>query len=129
MSVSLNSTLSLVPIEIRKEKKRFIIEDQVSGEFYEMPEICIDAIQLINQGEQLGEIERRLKAKYPYEEVDLINFTEQLIELHLIDSINGAKIERQEKQKEKLGFLWISPKIGKFFLIRLPTLYIGHYSS
>lgn len=115
MSVSLNSTLSLVSIEIRKDKKRFIIEDQVSGEFYEMPEICIDAIQLINQGEQLGEIERRLKAKYPYEEVDLINFAEQLIELHLIDSINGAKIDKQEKQKEKLGFLWISPKIGKFF--------------
>jgi putative peptide zinc metalloprotease protein len=119
MSVSLNSTLSLVPIEIRKDKKRFIIEDQVSGEFYEMPEICIDAIQLINQGEQLGEIERRLKAKYPYEEVDLINFAEQLIELHLIDSINGTKIEKQEKQKEKLGFLWISPKIGKFFFNKI----------
>jgi putative peptide zinc metalloprotease protein len=115
MSLTLNSNLSLVPIEIRKDNTRFIIEDQISGEFYEMPAICIDAIKFINQGEHLGKIERILKAKYPNEEVDLIDFAEQLIDLQLIDSINGEKVERQNKKNEKLGFLWISPKIGKFF--------------
>ena len=55
----------MVPIEIRKDKKHYIVEDQTSGEFYEMPEVCIDAINLINQGEQLGEIERELKEKLP----------------------------------------------------------------
>ena len=102
MILTLDSYLSLVPIEIRKDKKRFIIEDQISGDFYEMPEVCIDAIQLMNRGEQLGKIERELKGKYPQEEVDLLNFAEQLMELELIDSINGTKIIRQEKQKEKL---------------------------
>jgi putative peptide zinc metalloprotease protein len=124
MALTLDSYLSLVPVEIRKDKNRFIIEDQISGDFYEMPEICIDAIQLMNQGEQLGKIERELKVKYPQEEVDLLIFAEQLMELDLIDSINGTKINRQEKQKEKLGFLWISPNFGKFFFNRVTcTLY------
>ena len=51
MSLTYNSTLLLVPIKIRKEKKHFIVEDKTSGEFYEMPEVCIDAIDLINKGE------------------------------------------------------------------------------
>jgi putative peptide zinc metalloprotease protein len=124
MSLTLNSYLSLVSIQIRKDKKRFIIEDQVSGEFYEMPEICIEAIQLINQDKQLGEIECELKVKYPYEEVDVLTFAEQLIELDLIDSINGTKINKQQKQKEQLGFLWIPQKIGKFFFNKVTyTLY------
>jgi putative peptide zinc metalloprotease protein len=124
MSLTLDSNLSLVPIEIRKDSKRFIIENQVSGDFYEMPEICIDAIQLIIQGEQLGKIERELKAKYPYEEVDILNFAEQLIDSDLIDRINGTKIKNQERQKEKLGFLWISSKIGKMFFNKVThTLY------
>ena len=40
---------------------------------------------------------------------------EQLLELDLIDEIDGDKVEKQQKAKGKLGFLWISPKIGKFF--------------
>ncbi len=115
MSLTLNTTLSLVPLEIRKEKKRFIIEDQFSGDFFEMPEICIDAINLINQGKQLCEIEQILKIKYPNEVVNILDFAEQLKDLNLIDSIDSVKIEKQEIQKEQLGFLWISSKIGKFF--------------
>jgi putative peptide zinc metalloprotease protein len=117
MSLKPNAILSLVPIEIRKDKKRFIIEDQSSGEFFEMPEICIDAITLIRNGEQLGEIESTLKNKYPDQDVDLLDFAEQLLFLELVDSIDGVKVDRLEKAKEKeqLGFLWIAPKIGKAF--------------
>jgi putative peptide zinc metalloprotease protein len=117
MSLKLNAILSLVPIEIRKDKKRFIIEDQSSGEFFEMPEICIDAITLIRNGEQLGDIESTLKNKYPDQDVDLLDFAEQLLFLELVDSIDGVKVDRLEKAKEKeqLGFLWIAPKIGKAF--------------
>jgi putative peptide zinc metalloprotease protein len=113
MSLTLNSTLSMVPIEIRKDNKRYIIENQTSGEFFEMPEVCIDAITMICNGQQLGDIERALKKNYPDEDVDLLDFAEQLIELNLIDIIDGVKVGRQQKEKEKLGFIWISPKIGK----------------
>lgn len=125
MSLTLSATLSLVPIEIRKDKKRIIIEDKTSGEFFEMPEICVDAISLMNQGEQLGNIELLLKEKYPYEDVNLLEFAEQLIDLQLLDSIDGVKIDKQEIQREQLGFLWISPKIGKFFFNKFTYFLYG----
>ncbi|MDR7077093.1 hypothetical protein J2Y03_002116 [Neobacillus niacini] len=125
MSLTLNSTLSMVPIEIRKDNKRYIIEDQTSGEFFEMPEVCIDAISMICKGEQLGDIERVLKRNYPDEDVDLLDFAQQLIELDLIDKIDGNKVEIQHKAKAKLGFIWISPRIGKFFFNHFTYLLYG----
>jgi putative peptide zinc metalloprotease protein len=126
MSITLQSYLSLVPIEIRKDNKNFIIEDKHSGDFYEMPEVCIDAIKLLNQGERLGEIERVLKEKFPNEEVDLLDFSEQLLQLDLIAEIDGVKLEKLQKEKERLGYLAISPKVGKFFFNKFSfILYIG----
>ncbi|WP_312473548.1 hypothetical protein [Neobacillus sp.] len=115
MSITLDSRLSLVQTEIRKDKKHYIVEEKASGEFYEMPVVCIDAIHLINNGNSLGKIEELLKEKYPNEEVDLIDFAEQLLEMQMIAEIDGVKIEMKEQAKETLGFLWISPKLGKFF--------------
>ncbi|MGG1396639.1 hypothetical protein ABE288_02120 [Bacillus salipaludis] len=115
MSISYTSFLKLAAIEIRKDKKHYIVEDQASGEFYEMTEICIDAIDLISQEIPLGEIEHQLRAKYPNEDVDLIKFADQLISLNLISEINGVKIECNQREKEDLGFLWIPSKIGRIF--------------
>lgn len=115
MSIMIRSILSLIPLEIHKDKKHYIVEDISSREFYEMNEVCIDAIYLIQQGFRLGEIERQLKEKYPDEEVNILDFAEQLLELNLIREINGVKIETNSNKKERLGFLWISPRIGKFF--------------
>lgn len=115
MNLTLHSHLVLVPIEIRKDKKNYIVEDNSSGEFYEMPEVCIDAIQLINEGYQLGEIESRLKSKYPHEEVDLLDFAEQLLELQLVVEMDGVKLAAPIKKQDPLGFEWISPELGKIF--------------
>jgi putative peptide zinc metalloprotease protein len=123
MDVTLSSILTLVPIEIREEKKHYIVEDINSGEYYEMPKICIDAITLINNRESLGSIEHRLKEKYPNEEVDLIAFAEQLIELQLIAEIDGVKVTLLKKKKEQLGFQWISPKLGKFFFNKMTLFF------
>lgn len=122
MSLTSNSILLMVPINIRKDKKHYIVENSTSGEFFEMPEICIKAIQMINQGKSLGEIEQDLEEKYPKEEVNLIDFAEQLLELALIAEIDGSQLDLKEKKKEKLGFLWISPKIGKFFFNKVAFL-------
>ena len=43
MNITLQSHLSVVPFEIRKDNKHYIFEDIGSGEFYEMPEICIES--------------------------------------------------------------------------------------
>ncbi|WP_410892359.1 hypothetical protein [Neobacillus sp. 204] len=123
MSVTLSSRLLLVPILIRKDKKHYIIEDQAAGEFFEMPEVCVDAIHLINNGESLEVIERHLREKYPNEEVDLIHFAEQLLALNLIAEIDGEKVFSKENNKENLGFLWISPKIGRFFFNKVALFF------
>jgi putative peptide zinc metalloprotease protein len=115
MDIKLDSRITMVPIEIRKDHKHYIVEDKLSGEFYEMPEVCIDAINLINQGVMLADIESVLKEKFPKEDIDLIDFAEQLLELELIDNIDNIKANKQQAQNDQMGFLWISPNVGKFF--------------
>ncbi|MCC3358449.1 hypothetical protein LKW28_16115 [Bacillus sp. REN16] len=84
-----------------------------------MPVICIDAIVLINNGISLGEIEHLLKEKYPNDEVDLLDFAQQLLDLDLIEMVDGTKVSVEKvRTQEKLGLKWISPKIGKFFFNR-----------
>ncbi|MFP7299176.1 hypothetical protein [Neobacillus niacini] len=126
MNISLQSSLSVVQIQIRKDKKNYIVEDLASGDFYEMPEICIEAIQLMDKGITLGEIEETLKKRFPLEEVNLLDFSQQLLDLDLIEAIDGEKVMRKEQGKERLGFLWISQKTGKIFFNKMTIpLYIS----
>ncbi|WHY01630.1 hypothetical protein [Neobacillus sp. DY30] len=115
MNITLHSRISIVPIDIHKDKKHYIVEDKLTGEFYEMPEICIEAINRINQGFRLGEIETTLMGKFPKEEVNLIDFANQLFEMELIDQIDGVRIEKKQISNEQSEMLWVSPKLGKFF--------------
>ncbi|MEH7097287.1 hypothetical protein [Neobacillus vireti] len=120
MSLSLSSHLLLVPVEIRQDKRNFIVEDINTGDFYEMPEICIEAIHLINEGTHLGSIEAQLKEKYPNEDVDLLEFASLLMEMNLVAKLDGENIERFSNPvlKSERGFLWIPPKMGKLFFNR-----------
>ncbi|GHI00228.1 hypothetical protein [Neobacillus kokaensis] len=118
----LNSSFSLIPLEIRKDKKHYIVEDKTSGEFYEMPEVCVIAIELMSKGITLGEIENQIKGKYPLEEVDMLDFAEQLLELQLVAEIDGVKVEICKKENQSLGYLWISPQFGKFFFNKTALL-------
>jgi putative peptide zinc metalloprotease protein len=126
MTITLRSSLALIPLEIRKDKKHYIVQDKVSGEFFEMPLVCVDAIKLINNGMSLAIIEQQLREKYPEEEVDIIDFAEQLLEMHLITSIDDKKVESKSIKKESLGFFCISPKLGMLFFNKVAFLfYIG----
>jgi hypothetical protein len=87
-----------------------------------MPEVCIDAIDLINQGFSLGEIETSLIEKFPNEEVNLVDFANQLFELGLIDQLDGEKIEKKHISKEPSGMLWVSPTLGRFFFNKFTVL-------
>jgi putative peptide zinc metalloprotease protein len=118
MELNNNSKIRLHPIKVRKEKKRYIIEDQTTEEFYEMPEICVVAIRKISEGFELEEIEYELKAKFPLEEVNMIEFVEQLLELDLIEEVDGQTIETRYKKKENQKLTWISPKFANLFFNR-----------
>lgn len=122
MNITLHSHISIVPIDIHKDKKHYIVEDKLTGEFYEMPEICIEAINRINQGFPLGEIETTLMGEFPKEEVNLVDFANQLFELELIDQIDGVRIEKRQISNEQSGMLWVSPKLGKFFFNKFTVL-------
>ncbi|MGG0185474.1 hypothetical protein [Bacillus rhizoplanae] len=53
MKLTYESIVTLHDIEIRKDQKSYIVEEAVTGEFYEMPPICIDAITMIQDEEEL----------------------------------------------------------------------------
>lgn len=115
MKLSLHSQLSLYPLSIHQDKKNYIVEDVQSGDFYEMPKICLDAIDMINKGLALGVIEQELSRNYPREDVNMIDFAQQLMDLGLINEVDGEEIFRHKKAEPLNGFQWISPKVGKFF--------------
>lgn len=97
MKLSPQSKLSLHPLQIRQDKKHYIVEDNQSGEFFEMPKVCIDAIEMMNDGKSLGEIEPSLIDSYPNEDVELIPFAEQLIDFGLVKEIDGKKVNQEKK--------------------------------
>ncbi|MHC0036144.1 zinc metalloprotease [Pseudoneobacillus sp. C159] len=115
MKLSFDSKIKLHPLNIRKEAKHFVVEDQLTGEFFEMPEVCIIAIQKITEQVPLEIIETELKYSFPNEDVDILEFVNQLIELEMIEEIDGEKVEIEERKQEKLGLTSISPWVGQLF--------------
>lgn len=115
MQITLESILKLHSLDIRKDKKYFIVHDLKTTDFFEMNEVCVLAINKISKGLRLGEIERELILQYPQEEINLLEFAEQLVELKMVAEIDGNLIEVNESNRDKLGFTQISPKLGMLF--------------
>lgn len=115
MELTLNSTVCLHTIQFRKEQKNYIVKDTITGEKYEMPPIWIDALAMMRDGFLLGEIEEKLKEEYPAEEVNILAFTRQLLELELVGMVDGEEIACTKK-KEKDYLAWIRPRLEQFFL-------------
>lgn len=115
MELTLNSTVCLHAIRFRKEYENYIVTDTITGEKYEMPPLYIDALAMMRDGFLLREIEEKLKEEYPKEEVDILEFTRQLLELELVGMVDGEEIICT-KRKGKDYFAWIRPRVEQFFL-------------
>jgi putative peptide zinc metalloprotease protein len=115
-----DSFVTLQPLTITKDKKHYIVENSNTGDFFEMPLICIDAIKMIQIEMNLGSIESELKLKYPNEKVDILFFVKQLYDMKLLASLDGKKLEI-EKRQIKEGFEWVPVQIGKVFFNRVTT--------
>lgn len=125
MNISYETKLSLRSLTIQKQSKHYIVEDSVTGEFYEMPQICIDAIEMISQSTPLEEIESCLKVNYPNEQINILDFVNQLVELDLVSEIEGVVLTRNIESKDHAGFTWIPPSLGHLFFNHISvTLYI-----
>jgi putative peptide zinc metalloprotease protein len=126
MNLSYKTNVKLSPLNIRKDKKNYIIEDLILGDFYEMPEPCIDAIEMINQSMPLGNIEDLLKDKYPQEEINIIDFISQLLELDLVSEIDGVELTKKIESETNDGYTGIPPGLGRFFFNKISVkLYMG----
>ncbi|MBY0098270.1 hypothetical protein [Mesobacillus maritimus] len=113
------SKVNLHPLIIRKDKRHYIVEDIATNEFYEMPEVCIDAITMLNQDREIIEVENVLKERYPANDVDVKSFIQDLLEIGLVSKVDGVDIPRNEqKTVMQNGFAWIYPKLGGFFFNR-----------
>ncbi|MBJ8007086.1 MULTISPECIES: hypothetical protein [Bacillus cereus group] len=115
MELTLNSTVCLHTIQFRKERLNYIVKDTITGETYEMPPLWIDALAMMRDGFSLGEIEEKLKEEYPTEEVNMLTFTRQLLELELVGMVDGEEIACTKK-KDKDYLAWVRPRVEQFFL-------------
>jgi putative peptide zinc metalloprotease protein len=115
MVVTKKTLLSLHPLKIQKDKINYIVENEATSEFYEMPEVCISAIELINQKKPLDDVEKELIVRYPDENIDILNFISQLLELNLISELDGEAILSSSLQKNHSGFCWIPQTLGQLF--------------
>lgn len=115
MELTLNSTVCLHTIQFQKEQKNYIVKDTITGEKYEMPPLWIDALAMMRDGFLLGEIEEKLKEEYPEEEINMLAFTRQLLELELVGMVDGEEIACTKK-KEKDYLAWLRPRVEQFFL-------------
>ncbi|MDX8045855.1 peptidase [Gracilibacillus sp. S3-1-1] len=131
MKPSFKSKIVLQPMLIRKDNKHYIVENEVNGDFFEMPEVCVVAIEKINNNESLASIEEQLKQSFPDEEVDIIDFIEQLIDLGLVKELDGVELTVQQKSQSTTGFTWISSKLASVFYnkITVPILLILFISN
>jgi putative peptide zinc metalloprotease protein len=125
MNLTFESRVSLVPLNILKEKKNYIVENQNSGVYYEMPEVCIVAIELLNNSVPLKTMENELKEKYPKEQINILDFVNQLLELDLVSEIDGVVLKRNTESKKHSGYTWIPASLGRLFFNQISVkLYI-----
>lgn len=115
MNITYESKIVLKQLIIQKGAKYYIVEDVLNGDFYEMPEVCIHAIELINQEKPLDDVEKALVGRYPDEDIDILTFVSQLMELNLISELDGEEILRSSVHKKHSGFSWIPESLGGFF--------------
>jgi len=127
MNIHDGSRVELVKLQIHRHKKNIIVEDVLAKEYYEMSPAGADAIEAIQGGAALGEIEADLKRKYPDEDIDVKQFVADLIELGLVAAIDGQVIgtgrELLESEPEQRRQIYFFHALGKF-LFRTPFILV-----
>ncbi|WP_409273563.1 hypothetical protein V1499_02585 [Neobacillus sp. SCS-31] len=109
------SILLLVPVRVRKDQKHYIVENIETGDFYEMPEICVTALECFSNGLTIKQTEEELAKVYQNEAASIYEFVEQLLDYNLIKSIDGHELVFNQERKKEAGFKWIPERLGKFF--------------
>ncbi|WP_043931271.1 hypothetical protein [Bacillus sp. EB01] len=121
-NLSKQSIIKVVPNKTRKDKRNYIVEDCNTGEYYEFPKAAITSLELLKKGYTLVDAEIELKKQFPHEEIDMIDFVEQLLEMNLVEEIDGISIAKAQNYDKVNGFMWVPQKLGKFAFNKLMYL-------
>ena len=114
--------LTLSPYEVTKDKKNYIVQNKLTNEYIEMPELAVKALNLLDNGDTIEAVENKLKTDLIKEKTSIVEFAEDLLKLNFIKKIDEKEIEitlTAEKAPER--FLWISPLIGKLFFNKVTS--------
>lgn len=113
------SRVTPVPLIIRQERNGYMVEDPKTADFYEMPKVCVAALELMQAGGTLAEIGERLAAQFPEEDIDMPGFVRQLLELNLVEEIDGVRLRREQAagHSDRPGnFSWLPEAVARIFL-------------
>ncbi|GAA3407249.1 PqqD family protein [Paenibacillus hodogayensis] len=137
MKVTAQSRLTPVQLVIRPDRQGYIVEDAAAGDYYEMNELCVRALQRMQEGAAIGEIEAELRERFPREDVDVIGFADQLQEMGLVAELDGVALRRDEGPAQggvgagrpagdrQGGFAWIPASFARFWFHPLLLLLYG----
>ncbi|RSK28709.1 hypothetical protein EJF36_18545 [Bacillus sp. HMF5848] len=126
--MELHKQLKLVPLKISEDQNgSYIVKDIEKNEYYEMPKLCVDAIRLLEAGTSIDEVETILIREYPNEDINMTEFTQQLIDLELVANMSGKELQSSTKKVKSVkdSFAWITPRFAKlFFNKKMMNLYM-----
>lgn len=126
MEITYDTKIKLNPLCIRPEKRNYIVQDTVTNEFYEMPEVCIEAISMIQNNVSLKDIEKNLRENFVAEDINIIEFVQQLMELEIVREIDGKPTTKNMNSKEAVGFQCVPERLGqKLFNDTTTKIYVG----
>ncbi|TLS38265.1 peptidase [Pseudalkalibacillus caeni] len=121
MEISYDSQIKLSQIAIHIDKKNSIVENSDTGEYFEIPEPGIIAIEGLQSNMDLKELEASLKKRFPEEDIDLLDFIDQLLELGLVSEVDGVEVADRAVSGSSDKFSWLPARAGKFFFNRIST--------
>jgi len=88
--------LKIAPHRIIPDKDHSIVEHLLTGEFYEMPQPAIEAIEALARGISPEQIELELRHKYPDEEIKMVDFLAQLEDMGFLSSEEDPSVASYE---------------------------------
>lgn len=114
------AAIRLVPHRIIPDKDHYIVEHLQTGEFYEMPRPAVEAMEALAKGTPAEQIEFELINKYPDEEINIMDFLNQLEDMGFLVNEESSFFAGNELDPNVVGKASniSSSKIGQFLFHR-----------
>ena len=95
--IKVDSVISFYPLDISEQDGEWIVGRTDIGSFLSLPEVGVEAIQLLQEGLTIQEAKEKLEQKYG-EEVELEDFVETLREVGFVHKIDETIIEVEHEE-------------------------------